>query len=307
VIRIASRANPMALYQADLVKTKIESTFPLIPVELHRIKTRADMIRRISPHPFAPENPWLQEVEDSLRAGEVDLIACGGQELSTQIPSELAIGAVLFWEDERDCFVSEGHLKISQLPLGARVGVNSWRRQMQVLRWNPDLVVEIIFGSVEARLKKMHAGEVDGILLSYAGVKRLGLTGEHAEVLPSRKFYPAPGQGSVVVERRAEDPDLDEIVRALDDPVSRARLGFERSFVSRLGAGYDFPCGIWTLVKDKRIEAGGIVLDFEKSQWAEAEIEGCLEDAVTLGQTLAENVLTRGGAGILEKIKNREA
>ena len=305
-LRIGTRGSQLAFYQAELVKTRIQQDFPLLTLELVKIKTSGDMIRRGSMSPLETKRIYTREIEDALLAGEIDAAVHSAKDMAVLLPEGLKIGAVLEREDARDCLVSKDHKKISELPLGARIGTSSLRRKMQLLRWNPELIVEEVHGNVDTRIRKIEAGEYDGVVLAYAGIKRLGLTNYIAEIFPEETFYPAPGQGTIVVESRAVDPETDELLQPIQHAVTAKRLECERAFLRRLEGGCQLPCGIRTTIENGILKTAGALFMTEGHEWAEGRHEGPAEHPSEVGEALAHQILNQGGREILEKIRHAE-
>lgn len=303
LVRIGARGSQLAVYQAELVRTKIQKDFPLLGVEIVKIKTGGDMIRRGGTGPFSTKRIYTKEIEDALLAGEIDFAVHSAKDMAASLPEGLEIGAVLEREEPRDCLISKDHQKISELPLGARIGTSSLRRRMQLLRWNPELIVEELHGNVDSRIRKIEEGEYDAVVLAYAGIKRLGLSNYVAEVFPEDRFYPAPGQGVIAVESRAKDPQTAEILEPLNHEPSALRLECERAFLSRLEGGCQLPCGVATVLHEKILKASGVLFALEGHEWVEAQFEGECRDAKGVGRGLANLILEKGGREILEKIR----
>ena len=303
-IRIGTRGSALALYQAALVKTRILEDFPLVAVELVKIKTGGDMVRRGLMSPLETKRIYTREIEEALLAADVDLAVHSAKDMAVMLPEGLRIGAVLEREDPRDCLVSKENKKISELPLGARVGTSSLRRRMQLLRWNPELVVEEVHGNVDTRVRKLSEGDYDAMVLAYVGLKRLGLSNYVAEIFPEDQFYPAPGQGAIVVQSRAEDREIEEVLSVLHHSHSAVRIECERAFLRRLEGGCQLPCGISTLLSGNQLKTMGGLFGIEDHVWAEASYDGPRSRPEEVGIGLAETILQNGGREILDKIRH---
>lgn len=303
--RIGTRGSKLALYQAELVKAKLAENYPLLQFTLVRVKTSGDMIRRSSVDPFTTKRVYTKEIEDALAQKEVDLAVHSAKDLAANLPPGLRLAAVLEREDPRDCLISREGKKLSGLPLGARIGTSSVRRRLQLLRIRSELVVEEIRGNVDTRIRKLEEGTVDAIVLAYAGLKRLGLTASVTEVFPEEKFYPAPGQGAIVVETRADDPEALEITAPLNHRESAFRVACERSFLRKLEGGCQLPCGVTTHFEEagKKFSAAGILFSLDGSQCAEAAMKETPDDAEALGLRLAETLLAQGGDKIIRQMR----
>ncbi len=305
---IGTRGSKLALYQSELVKAKLEQNFPLLRFTLVRIKTGGDMIRRSTPGPFLTKRIYTREIEEALERKEIDLAVHSAKDLSVNLPAGLKIGAVLEREDPRDCLVSREGKKLSELPLGARVGTSSIRRRLQLLRLHPELVVEEIRGNVDTRILKLEEEIVDALCLAYAGMKRMGLTNAVTEVFSEEKFYPAPCQGAIVVESRENDPHMEEVLPPLNHAESVFRVSCERAFLRRLEGGCQLPCGISTRFEGdkKKLVASGILFSLDGTRSAEAKIEVAPENPEAIGLRLAEEILAKGGEKILHEMRHEK-
>ena len=303
--RIGTRGSKLALYQSELVKAKLEKNFPLMRFTVTAIKTSGDMIRRSTIDPFATKRVYTKEIEEALVSREIDLAVHSAKDLAVELPGGLKLGAALEREDSRDCLVAREGRKLSELPLGARIGTSSIRRRLQLLRMNLELIVEDIRGNVDSRLRKVEEGQTDGIVLAYAGLQRLGLTSTVTEIFPEDKFYPAPCQGIIAVESREKDPETDELLGSLNHPPTAFRAASERAFLRRLEGGCQLPCGITTRFEDggKKFRAAGILFSLDGTQRVEDKMEFLPENPEAIGTRLAEALLEKGGDRIVSEMR----
>jgi hydroxymethylbilane synthase len=303
---IGTRGSKLALYQAELVKTRLEESLPLLRFTLVKIKTSGDMIRRSTPDPFETKRIYTQEIEEALERKEIDLAVHSAKDLAVSFPEKLTIGAVLEREDPRDCLISREGKKLADLSLGARVGTSALRRKLQVLRLHPELVVEEIRGNVDTRVRKLEEGTVDALVLAYAGIKRLGLANVVTEIFPEERFYPAPCQGAIAVQCRAEDAETRNLLAPLNHGPSAFQVAYERSFLRRLEGGCQLPCGISTQIKKERVHGAGILFSLDGSRSVEATLETAAEHAEACGIRLAEAILDKGGDQIITEMRHEQ-
>lgn len=303
--RIGTRGSKLALYQAELVKAKLEGVFPLLRFILVKIKTSGDMIRRATPDPFTTKRVYTKEIEDALEQKEIDLGVHSAKDLAVDLPAGLSLGAVLEREDPRDCLISREGKKLNELPLGARVGTSAVRRRLQLLRLHPDLVVEDIRGNVDTRIHKLEVGTVDALVLAYAGVSRLGMMASVTEIFPEERFYPAPCQGAIVAETRTDDSEAKELLRSLNHPESVFEVTGERAFLKRLEGGCQLPCGVTTHIEgaERKVTMAGILFSLDGRQHIEAKVEASYEHPEAIGVRLAEEILANGGENILHEMR----
>jgi hydroxymethylbilane synthase len=213
-------------------------------------------------------------------------------------------------EDPRDALVARDGLTLSQLPAGARVGTGALRRIAQLHALGLPVEVVPVRGNVDTRLRKVAAGELDAVVLARAGLARLGRTGEITEVLDPELMLPAPAQGALAVECRADDPDLVEALAALDDRVSRATVTAERALLARLEAGCSAPVAGFATVTggapgtrngadSAEIHLRGAVLSTDGRVALRLSRTGTLTDAAAIGRHLAEDLLGAGAGTVL--------
>lgn len=302
-IRIGTRGSKLALYQAELVQAHLRKNFEQADIQICVIKTSGDMIRQKNPVPLETKRMFTKEIEDALLAKEVDLAVHSAKDLAAKMPEGLRVGAVLEREDPRDCFIHRDGKKLSELPDGTVIGTSALRRQTQLLRFYPGLKVENIRGNVDTRIRKVLNREYEGILLAYAGVKRLGLQEHVSEILDEKFFYPAPGQGVIVVQCREKDQPVLDLLRAIHHEESGKQLTAERVFLAELEGGCQLPCGMTTRINGPRMEAAGVLLSPYQSQWVEADFVGFSEKPEEVGHQLAKRILEVGGRVILDEIR----
>ena len=303
-IPIGTRGSQLAMVQAERVKTCIEKDFPMVAAKRIKIKTGGDMVRRGGIKPLESKRMFTREIEDALLKKEVDLAVHSAKDMAVLLPKGLKISAVLEREDPRDCLISQEKKKLSELSEKARIGTSSLRRKKQLLRHHPELAIEEVRGNVETRIRKVQEGQYDGVVLAYAGVKRLGLENYVAEIFSEEKILPAPGQGIIAVESRVGDRDTDEILAPMNHEETMKQLTCERAFLKRLEGGCQLPCGIKTTISEGQIMAQGALFSVEGSECAEGRTEGASDNPGQIGEKLANMILEKGGREILEKIRH---
>lgn len=302
-VRIGTRGSQLALYQAEMAKTRLEMDFPFLKIEIIKIKTSGDMIRRGLDNPMETKRVFTKEIEEALLKNEVDIAVHSAKDLTVWMPEGLKIGGVFEREDARDCLVSKDHKKLSELPLGARIGTSALRRKTQLLRWSPEVIIEELHGNVDSRIRKIEEGLYDAIVLAYAGIKRLGLVNYVTEIFPEHQFYPAPGQGTVVIQSRVGDKEVDEILEPIHHKPSAIRLECERAFLRKLEGGCHLPCGISTQLQDGTLFLKGALFAVDSHEFVEESLEGPASHPEDVGETLGDLILKKGGQQILDHIK----
>ena len=299
-LRIATRESPLALWQAEHVKARLEAAHPGLAVRLVPMTTTGDQLLSGPLSQSGGKGLFVKELEAALLDGRADLAVHSMKDVPVHQPEGLALCAYLEGEDPRDAFVSNHHPSLRELPQGARLGTASLRRQVQARRLRPDLVIEVLRGNVGTRLRKLDEGRHDAILLACAGLLRLGLEERIRERLDPESFVPAIGQGIVGIECRAADRDTQALLAPLHDAASELRLAAERSFNARLGGSCQAPvAGHATRLADGRLRLVGLVGRPDGSALLRDEIVGAPADAVVMGVALAGRLLAAGAAGML--------
>jgi hydroxymethylbilane synthase len=293
LLRLGTRGSQLALAQARLVADRLEAAAPGLAVELVTIVTAGD---RDQATPLAAgERPgWFTTaIQEALQRGEVDIAVHSLKDLPTRRPQGLVIAAVPLREDPRDALVSRTGAPLRSLPPGAVVGTGSPRREAQLRELRPDLDIRPIRGNVETRIRKVREGEYDAAVVALAGLRRLGLEAEAAEIFGFEELLPAPGQGALAVECRADDARARGLLARIDDPAVRLAVTAERSFLAAIEGGCSFPAAAYaehfgtTLKLHALVASGGRIV--------RSKMGGPAETAAGLGRQLAEELLQRAG------------
>ena len=303
-LRIATRESPLALWQAEHVRVRLEAVHPGLAVALVPMTTSGDQLLQGPLSQSGGKGLFVKELEAALLEGRADLAVHSMKDVPAHQPEGLALTAYLEGEDPRDAFVSNHHASLATLPHGARLGTASLRRQVQARRLRPDLVVEVLRGNVGTRLRKLDEGRHDAILLATAGLLRLGLETRIRERLDEETFVPAIGQGIVGIECREEDARTREWLAPLHDATSAIRLAAERSFNARLGGACQAPiAGHATQLADGRWRLVGLVGTPDGATVLRDEISGPAHEAEQRGIALAERLLAAGAEAILRGLE----
>jgi len=302
-LRIGSRGSKLALWQARHVSALLESRGH--QVSIVTIETTGD---RIADAPFAQvgsKGMFLKEIEEALLQKRVDLAVHSLKDIPTDIPRGLELVAILPREDARDAFLSVHHASVMTLPLSARVGTSSLRRQAQMRVLRPDLKVEELRGNVDTRVLKLQSGEYDAILLAAAGVKRLQLTEHVKEWMAVDGMCPAPGQGALALEIRDDDPDTRHLLAQFDDHTTRAAVECERAALRRLGGGCHLPVGAHAVLDGEGLHLTVVVARPDGSEILRDQRRG--REPHHLGEASADALLLAGARRILDELEGGSA
>ena len=300
-VRIGTRASTLARTQSTLVAEALTAATGLT-TELVLIRTEGD----VSPEPLAQiggTGVFVSALREALLRGEVDLAVHSLKDLPTAPPDGIVLAAVPQREDPRDVVVARDGLTLGELPAGARVGTGAPRRVAQIEALGLGVELVGVRGNVDTRIGKVTSGELDAVVLARAGLARLGRVEEATEVLDPLQVLPAPGQGALAVECRA-DAVLAEVVRtALDHPASRACVEAERALLVDLEAGCSAPVGALAEVAEgdlgDELWMRAVALSYDGALFVRRSASGPLDDPVGLGQKLAAEMLSEGAAELI--------
>lgn len=306
-LRIGTRGSQLALWQANWVKEAISQHWPHITSELVIIKTIGDKILDVPLAKVGGKGLFVKEIEEALLDGRIDVAIHSMKDMPAELPDGLSISAVPERENPLDALIADGHDSLAALPQGARVGTSSLRRSAQLLRKRPDLVIKPLRGNLDTRLKKLTATELDAIVLATAGLKRLGLDQRITEHLPLDTMLPAVGQGALCIESRTNDSTIGPVVAALDHATTHTAVVAERAFLHRLEGGCQVPIAGHATIDEDQLRLTGLVAELDGRTVIKASVEGPCHQAVSLGVTLAEDLLNQGARDILERLEENAA
>ena len=281
-LRIGTRASRLALAQAEEVAYHLA----LLGVESRQVpmRTSGDRGAAVGGSKAGVKGLFVAEIVQALQRGEVDLAVHSAKDLPAEDPAGVVVGAVPERNAPFDVLVS----RKAELSGGATVGTSSVRRQAQLRRSRPELHVQDIRGNVDTRLAKLGRAEVDGLVLGAAGLARLGITPRHSTPFPMDEMVPAPGQGALAVQIRADDDRTRSVVERLDHPRSRTAFEAERRLVTILGGGCALPLGAYAEERAEGVRLLGVVIRPDGSDflWAQAEASSAEEVAGAVAETL---------------------
>jgi hydroxymethylbilane synthase len=218
------------------------------------------------------------------------------------MPEGFALAAITEREDPRDAFVSSRYATLSALPPGAVVGTSSLRREAQLRARYPHLVIEPLRGNVGTRLRKLDERQYDAIILAAAGLKRLGEAARIRALLDPADSLPAPGQGAIAIECRADRADLIAAFAPLHDATTAACVTAERAFSRALGGSCHTPLGGYAQLREGRLVLEGLIASRDGSRVLRAQTQGAAADAELLGTELADKLRAEGAEEILAEL-----
>ncbi len=311
-LRIGTRGSQLALWQAHTVAARIaEADGP--PTRIVTIRTSGDRLQEATLAEVGGKRLFVREIEDALLRGEVDLAVHSSKDMPAVLPEGLAIGAVLDRADPLDAIVLAEAVRFDTIEALAAalgpsplIGTGSVRRVAQLKRLLPAARFGPIRGNLDTRLRKLDRGEYDALVLAAAGLRRLGFASRIAMTLPSSACLPAPGQGVIAIEIRAEDDRVRRIVARIDDAPASAALQAERALVEALGGGCQTPIGALAGLDGDRLELVAIVVSLDGSQAVRRGGQGHPDDPAALGAQVAARLLDAGAGLILDDVRRQQ-
>lgn len=301
-IRIATRKSPLALWQAEHVKSELERHHPGIRVELLAMSTRGDKILDTPLAKVGGKGLFVKELEVAMLEKRADLAVHSMKDVPVEFPEGLGLTVIGDREDPRDAFVSNHFASVDDLPQGARVGTCSLRRQCQLKERRPDLDIITLRGNVNSRLAKLDDGQFDAIILAASGLKRLGFDARIRQEIPPEVSLPAVGQGALGIECRLGDQELIDLLQPLNHAESWTRLQAERAMNRQLQGGCQVPIAGYALLEGDDIWLRGLVGEPDGSRVIRYEARAPQAEADALGVAVANALLDSGAREILEKL-----
>ena len=301
---IATRESPLALWQAEYVRTAMETAHPGLRVELLGMTSRGDQLLDVPLAKVGGKGLFVKELETALLDGSADIAVHSMKDVPMDFPTGLGLGVICEREDPSDAFVSNRYQTLDELPDGSVVGTSSLRRECQLRERRPDLKVKFLRGNVNTRLRKLDEGEYDAIILASAGLVRLGFAQRIAQSIAFEQSLPAGGQGAVGIELRTADADLRELLQVLHHEPTAQRVTAERAMNQRLQGGCQVPiaCFAEHVAGGARLRLRGLVGKPDGSLMLRAEAEAAVAEAEQLGERVADQLLEQGAAEILAAV-----
>jgi hydroxymethylbilane synthase len=302
---IGTRGSELALWQANYVKKELERLNPGVVFEIRIIKTTGDEVLDVSLSKIGDKGLFTRQIETELLAGSIDLAVHSLKDLQTEQPDGLIIGAVCERETPNDVFISKTGGSIDDLAKGARVATGSLRRRSQLLHYRSDLKIEEIRGNVPTRLRKFDESDLDGMILAYAGLHRLGFGDRVNQLIPFEIMLPAVGQGAIAIEIREQDKRTANAVAKLDDHTTDLCVTAERAFLRKLEGGCQVPIGALAALDGNVLKLEGMVGSLDGAVVFRESIMGDAAAAGSLGLQLADKLIEIGARELLDQTREQ--
>ena len=296
-VRIAARRSKLALWQASFIKGELRRAHPGLAIELVGISTAGDRWLNAPLSEVGGKGLFINELEAALARGDADLAVHSMKDVPALMNEEFAMPVIGYRQDVRDAWISpKGGLQA--MPSGAAVGTSSLRRQAQILALRPDLRVLPLRGNVDTRLAKLEAGDVDAVMLAMAGLVRLGWADQVTEALPPSLFLPAPGQGALGVECRADDGQALDLLAPLRDPATTACVQAERGVSAALEADCSQPLAAYAQPAGAAVLLQALLASPDGATVLKAEAKGPAEQ---VANRVAEDLQAQGALQLLRR------
>ncbi len=302
VLRIATRQSPLALWQANYIKHKLQVLYPQLTVELVTMVTKGDVLLDTPLAKIGGKGLFVKELELALLEGRADIAVHSMKDVPMQFPQGLHLSVICEREDPRDAFVSNRYASLDELPQNAVVGTSSLRRQCQLKALRPDIELKTLRGNVGTRLRKLDEGEYDAIILASAGLIRLGEQQRIRSFIAPEVSLPAVGQGAVGVECRQDDEWVNQLLKPLLHQDTWDRVIAERAMNNRLQGGCQVPIAGYAILDGEQLFLRALVGAVDGSKVLRAEATAVRAQAEQLGVQVAEMLLAQGAQDLLSQV-----
>lgn len=301
-LTIATRESPLALWQAEFVRSELEAAHPGLEVKLLGMTSRGDQLLDVPLAKVGGKGLFVKELETALLDGSADIAVHSMKDVPMEFPEGLELGVICEREDPTDAFVSNRFSNFDELPAGSVVGTSSLRRECQLRARRPDLEVKFLRGNVNTRLRKLDEGEYDAIILASAGLIRLGFAERIADTISVEDSLPAGGQGAVGIELRSGDSETLALLQAVHHEPTARRVIAERALNQRLQGGCQVPIACFAQYREDGLWLRGLVGRPDGSEILRAEAQASVAEAESLGVAVADELLAQGAGEILAEV-----
>ena len=301
VLKIATRKSPLALWQAEFVKSKLASLYPDLKIELVKMTTQGDQILNSPLSKIGGKSLFIKELEIGMNEGRADIAVHSMKDVPYELPQGFEIGAILERENPFDAFVSNYYNTIEELPIGAKLGSCSLRRIVQIKAIRPDLEILDLRGNVNTRLKKLDDGEYDAIILACSGLSRLGFEDRIKQDLSPNDSLPAVGQGALGIEIKANDHKISSLIEPLSHKRTMTEVSAERALNATLQGGCSVAIGAFATSKGSELKLCGMVGNVDSGEIIRVEELGETSNPIDLGVRAANKLLSLGARELLNE------
>ena len=298
-LTIGTRSSKLALYQSNLVKSRLEQLYPDITFELLNIKTKGDiMIDKVLDRNI-DKGFFVSEIQNMLIKNEIDIAVHSLKDLPVEENNGIKISAILKRGNEKDVFISKNKKKLSDFLKSEKIGTSSLRRKAQLYKRDPNLNVVDIRGNVDTRISKMIEGQYEGLVMAAAGIERLGLEDYITEYLDHEIMLNAPGQGAIAIEINRNNKYAETITLKINDEETMNCTQYERSFMKKLGGGCNSPIGAYSYYSNGEKTIIGTILSLDGTKDISSTISVKSSDESDIGELLANELIKKGALELI--------
>tara|TARA_Y100000590_G_scaffold195535_1_gene221978 strand:- start:899 stop:1810 length:912 start_codon:yes stop_codon:yes gene_type:complete len=298
-LTIGTRSSKLALYQSNLVKSRLEQLYPDITFELLNIKTKGDiMIDKVLDRNI-DKGFFVSEIQNMLMKNEIDIAVHSLKDLPVEENNGIKISAILKRGNEKDVFISKNKKKLSDFLKSEKIGTSSLRRKAQLYKRDPNLNVVDIRGNVDTRISKMIEGQYEGLVMAAAGIERLGLDSYITEYLDHEIMLNAPGQGAIAIEINRNNKYAETITLKINDEETMNCTQYERSFMKKLGGGCNSPIGAYSYYSNGEKTIIGTILSLDGTKDISSTISVKSSDESDIGELLANELIKKGALELI--------
>ncbi len=297
---VGSRGSRLSLAQTNTVLSLLKSKDKSLEFDIITIKTKGDIDARPL-YTIDGKGVFEKEVDLAVLNGEVHFAVHSMKDVPSDLHEDLTIASVPKRDSPYDVLLSNGNLRLDELKSDSVIGTSSLRRLVQLKMLRDDLTIKPIRGNVESRIAKMHRNEFDALVLAEAGLARLGLSHMIAERLSIDKMLPAAGQGALAVVTRRDSHDIIDMLKSIEDRVSRREIDAERALLEHINAGCRMPLGALALSSDERLELHAGIFPYSGNHVIRVNLSASIDDAEILGAKAADYLIERGALELAEE------
>jgi len=304
-IIVGTRDSKLALTQANKVITKLNSIYPDLSFNILKVKTKGDILENHPMESFIGKGFFVKEIQEMLLAKKIDIAVHSLKDLPVDPISGLELSAILKRDDPRDALILNSKFNSNIDLNNLTICTSSNRRKSQLLRLYPDVVIKLIRGNVDTRLKKMEDGYCDGIIISAAALFRLGLEDKISYTFDNDEIISAPGQGAIALETRKDNIKIKRIATSINHRNTSLCVNEERSFLKELEGGCTAPIGAYAEIKNDLIYLTGHISSFDGNKHITNQTTSQYNKSEKIGITLAKQMLRDGGGKILSEVRGK--
>ena len=301
-ITIASRESPLAMWQAEHIKTQLNLLYPDLTIQIKGFKTQGDIILDKSLATIGGKGLFIKELEQALLNKDADLAVHSMKDLPMDIMEDFQLAAITKREDPRDALISELYNSFDDLPAGSVVGTSSLRRQSQIKAKYPHLEIRPLRGNLQTRLNKLKKGDYAAIILAAAGLIRLGLKEKITMFLETNISIPAVGQGALGIEILSGNEELHTLIKPLNDENSARCVLAERMVSRSLAGSCTVPLGAYAYIEKESLIINGFVATPNGNHFIHAETKGDKAQFYSLGESLSQLLIDQGAKELLSEL-----